>query len=87
MHPIIQYQQDLAHRIEESSGLTNWRDWKWQLKHSVRTIEKFQSLTGIQFSGQEHELLQKTLEQTELPQLTGSVSVATPRGLRIRRKP
>jgi len=32
-------------------------------------------------------LLQKTLEQTELPQLTGSVSVATTRGLRIRRKP
>ena len=37
-------QQAIAHRIEETSDKTNWKDWRWQLKHAIKSIDKDQSV-------------------------------------------
>lgn len=42
-------QKEIAYKIEEESKLSNWKDWKWQIKNSIRTLEKFEYLTGIKF--------------------------------------
>ncbi len=54
------YQQSIASKIEPSSQRSNWGDWKWHLKHSIRTIERFEYLTGIAFSEEEKKQLQET---------------------------
>lgn len=59
-------QQDIAQRIEDKSTLFNWRDWKWQLKHSIKSIEKFQWVTGIEFSDEVKKSLNETLEKFPL---------------------
>lgn len=59
-------QQALANKIKTGSTISNWKDWKWQLKNSIRTIEQFEKLTGIQFSDSEKEKLNKTLEKFPL---------------------
>ena len=59
-------QQEIASRIEDMSTLFNWRDWKWQIKHSIKSIEKFQWVTGIEFTVKEKALLKKTLEKFPL---------------------
>ena len=46
-------QKEIAGKIEEKSELTNWRDWKWQLKHAIRSLDKFEYLTGIKFKDSE----------------------------------
>ena len=59
-------QQEIAKRIRPESNISNWKDWKWQLKHSVKTIEKFELLLGIQFPEDEKKLLKETLDRFPL---------------------
>ncbi|MFY9151214.1 MAG: lysine 2,3-aminomutase [Prolixibacteraceae bacterium] len=59
-------QQDLANRINENSTISNWKDWKWQLKHTIRTIPQFETITGISFSEEEKDKLAQTLEKFPL---------------------
>ncbi|HKK61598.1 MAG TPA: lysine 2,3-aminomutase [Bacteroidales bacterium] len=55
-------QQDLAQRIDEDTTLKNWKDWKWQLKHSVNSIDKFELVSGIKFPEERRKQLEETLE-------------------------
>jgi len=43
-----------------------WLDWKWQLRHSIKDIDTFQNLTGIQFDKEERARLESTLEKFPL---------------------
>ncbi|MBI9060999.1 MAG: lysine 2,3-aminomutase [Marinilabiliaceae bacterium] len=58
-------QQSIISKIETDGETSKWRDWKWQLKHSIRNIEDFQHLTGIKFSPEEIENLEAT--QSKFP--------------------
>ena len=53
-------QEEIALKIEETTGFSNWRDWRWQLKHSIRSMDQFEYLTGIQFDDEEKKMLKKT---------------------------
>ncbi|MCU4163213.1 lysine 2,3-aminomutase [Carboxylicivirga caseinilyticus] len=59
-------QKEIAFKIAESSKFSNWKDWKWQLKHSIRSLEKFEYLTGIKFSEKERNDLKRTFEKFPL---------------------
>lgn len=59
-------QKEIANKIDEEPKLSNWKDWKWQIKHSIRSLEKFEYLTGIKFSQKEKVDLQKTFEKFPL---------------------
>jgi lysine 2,3-aminomutase len=53
-------QQRIANIIDSESELSNWRDWKWHVKHSIKTIDKFEELTGIKFPEDEKKQLEET---------------------------
>lgn len=53
-------QQRIATKIDSSSELSNWRDWKWHLKNSIKTISTFEELTGIKFPEDEKKQLEET---------------------------
>ena len=59
-------QQEIAKRISVGSTISNWKDWKWQLKNAINTIEKFELLTGIEFTHTEKEKLKTTLNRFPL---------------------
>ena len=59
-------QQEIAKRINEDSNISNWKDWKWQLKNAIKTIDRFELLTGIRFSETEKKKLKKTLDRFPL---------------------
>lgn len=59
-------QQEIAATIESESKLSHWLDWKWQVKHAIKSIEQFELLTGIQFSDKERKALQKTIDHFPL---------------------
>jgi len=59
-------QKEIANKIAMSSKLSNWKDWRWQLKHSIRSLDKFEFLTGIKFDDAEREDLEKTFEKFPL---------------------
>lgn len=59
-------QEELANKIDEASNATKWNDWHWQIKNSVKTIEQFEMLTGIQFSDEELPGLKATFDKFPL---------------------
>ncbi len=55
------HQQDIAKRIQEKVPKSMWKDWKWQMKHCVKDIDKFEKLLGIKFSEKESHELDETI--------------------------
>lgn len=50
------------------SGYYNgkWKDWKWQLKNSVKSLERVEELLQVQFDTAKREQLEKTLKKFPL---------------------
>lgn len=60
-------QQQLAETIDSPDvTLTNWKDWRWQLKHSIQDIATVETLLRTSFSDQERKQLQLTLKRFPL---------------------
>lgn len=63
---MLNKQNELMGKISSSAQLSNWKDWKWQLKHRIRDISTFERLTGIRFETDERKLIEKTIEKFPL---------------------
>jgi len=59
-------QQELGHRLEEDINVSSWKDWKWQIKHSIRSLDKFEYVTGITFDTEKRKQLEKTFDKFPL---------------------
>ncbi len=59
-------QREIANKIIEKPKLSNWKDWRWQIKHSIRNLDQFELLTGIKFNNKEKEELEKIFEKFPL---------------------
>ena len=59
-------QQNIAEKIEADVVLSKWRDWRWQIRHSIRDISTFEHLLGVEFEREEREALKETLEKFPL---------------------
>jgi len=61
-----QSQRRIAGRINTETTMEHWRDWRWQLKHTVRDVDVFQQLLGVKFSETELSEINRTLEKFPL---------------------
>ena len=59
-------QKKIANKIDEKPQISNWKDWKWQMRHSIRSLDKFEYLTGIKYEESERKNLIKTFEKFPL---------------------
>src|SRR6056297_687088 len=57
---------ELTKQIDSDANLTNWQDWKWQLRNSIKKISTFETLTGITLDAQERKALEETIEKFPL---------------------
>lgn len=59
-------QQELASQIDADTTLGSWKDWKWQLKHSIQDIATFEKLLDVEFTPEERTHLEETVEKFPL---------------------
>ncbi len=59
-------QQEIASKIELESKKSNWVDWKWQVRNTIKTIEDFERLSGISFPSEKKQKLQETIDHFPL---------------------
>ncbi len=59
-------QQELAGQIDDKTTLKSWKDWKWQLKHSIRDIATFEKLLDVEFTPEERNSLAETVDKFPL---------------------
>ena len=55
-------QKHIQRHLSTDDFASTWKDWRWQIKHTVRTIDQFEHLSGIKFSTEEKQRLQKVTE-------------------------
>ncbi|MDD2284049.1 MAG: lysine 2,3-aminomutase [Paludibacter sp.] len=60
------HQEKILKKIEVESDISKWKDWKWQVRNTIRSIEAFEYMTGIRFSEDEKESLKITQEKFPL---------------------
>ena len=65
-HPVTY--QAIYHKNRGVRGVEtlDWKDYKWQLNNSIKTIVDFENFTGIIFTEQEKQLLEKTIKKFPL---------------------
>ncbi len=59
-------QQEIAEKIHPDTLKSHWKDWKWQLKHSIHDICTFERLTGIKFEESEKKHIEETVAKFPL---------------------
>ena len=42
-------QKEIAEKIYPDASISNWKNWKWQIKHSIKDVESFEKLLNIKF--------------------------------------
>ena len=57
------HQQEIGQQIEAGSTQSNWRDWRWQEKHRVRTLPALEQLLGIELGDETRRDLEKTVDK------------------------
>ncbi len=60
------YEAYVSKKLSNFVTLDEWRDYRWQLNNSIRTIEAFETFTGIEFSKREKQSLRKTINKFPL---------------------
>ncbi len=66
MEKTVRKHEKLADKIDNGAKIEHWRDWRWQLKHSIQKISTFEALTGISFTDEEKKELEATVEKFPL---------------------
>lgn len=61
-----QKQQEIAEKINSDTAITNWKNWKWQIKHSIKDLSTFEQLLGIEFEPDEKIQLEETIDKFPL---------------------
>ncbi|MCA1746689.1 MAG: lysine 2,3-aminomutase, partial [Bacteroidales bacterium] len=75
-------QQAIANKIDKNRDISSWRDWKWQLKHSIKSLDQFERLTGIKFEEDELEGLTETFNKFPLSITPYYLSLIDPKNFR-----
>lgn len=63
MHIYSENQRRLAKNIAADATRSNWTDWKWHVRNSIKSIEGVERLLGIEFSEKERQALRNTTEK------------------------
>lgn len=58
--------EKIMKKISPQDNIENWYDWKWHIKHTIRDIETFETLSGIEFNQKEKLEIAKTTEKFPL---------------------
>ncbi len=59
-------QQHIAEQLDSKVVLEKWKDWRWQRRHLITSVDDFEKLSGIQFDPAEKQQLKKTVQKFPL---------------------
>lgn len=59
-------QQKIAEKINPKSKISDWKDWKWQVRHTVRDIKTFEKISGITFDKYDRKIYEETIRRFPL---------------------
>ena len=61
--PLSSKQKRIIKAIGKTTTRSNWRDWKWQIRHCIRDIKTFEELLEISLDEKTHKAFEKTVNK------------------------
>ncbi|MCG8343499.1 MAG: KamA family radical SAM protein, partial [Chlorobiales bacterium] len=56
-------QEQIFNSIDSTANHSYWKDWKWQMRHSIRDIETFETLLDIQLTAEQRKAFKETVDK------------------------
>ncbi|UZP66797.1 lysine 2,3-aminomutase [Desulfovibrio mangrovi] len=63
MKIFTEHQRDVAQSLQDGASRSDWTDWKWHIRNTVRSVEDVEKVLGISFSSTEKRLYELTLKK------------------------
>jgi lysine 2,3-aminomutase len=63
MSPYTTKQKEMTGRIDSMAKGFHWRDWKWQLRHSVKNLETLEKLLDVRLPDEARKKIKETTEK------------------------
>jgi len=60
---LSQTQQEIIDVVDRDAKLTQWKDWKWQIAHAIRSLDDIERLLNLTLSPGDRAELEKTADQ------------------------
>lgn len=58
-----QHQQDIAEKMDIDVSRSNWKDWKWQIRHCVKSFDLLESLLDIKLPEEKRSKLKEITDK------------------------
>jgi lysine 2,3-aminomutase len=55
--------EEIVKKLDAKSNISDWYDWKWQIKNSIKNLDTLESILNIKFNDEEKISMEKTIEQ------------------------
>ena len=60
---IDEFRDEIVKEVHDDYTSKNWCDWKWHLKHSIRSLSTVEHMLGIRYEPEMRDRLLKTIEK------------------------
>lgn len=59
-------QKDISRALDPGADISDWKNWKWQIRHTIKDLDTFERVTGIKFDPKDKDELKHTLDKFPL---------------------
>ena len=60
-------QMELAEQLSHKKvGISNWKDWKWQIQHCIKSVDDFETLLGVKLEESHRKKIALTVKKFPL---------------------
>jgi len=59
-------QKEISETIADDASISNWKNYKWQLRHAIKDIDTFEDVACIKFDEEEKQVYEKVLKKFPL---------------------
>lgn len=63
MKIFTEHQQEVAETLKDSASKSDWTDWKWHIRHSVKNVDDFERVLGITFPEKKKKIFERTVRK------------------------
>ena len=61
-----EHQQEVAESLRDSASRSDWTDWKWHVRHTIKTVDDFERVLGVTFPEQKKKQFEQTVRKFPL---------------------
>ena len=58
-----EHQREVARNLHRTASESDWTDWRWHIRHSIRNVDDFERALGIEFEPKKRRVFERTLRK------------------------